>query len=171
MKLGQNRPKIDLSYRSVGQWRFMMKVCDRIFTWDYYRLYISFFFQPMRGKGNCSIVPSEMTVIGGVEWNFGPIAMKWRWNSRHHDETLSPSSFYITSYSKLNYIYNSTHTPACYTCHYVLQSSNTRLRIQCTTLREHFNNHTQTFYYKPRLCFLSCNFSQGLTKQTVADLN
>jgi hypothetical protein len=26
-----------------------------------------FFFQPMGGKGNCSIVPSEVTGIGGVE--------------------------------------------------------------------------------------------------------
>ena len=69
-----------------------------------------FFFQPMGGKCNCSIVPHEVTGIGGVEKNSGPITTKWRWNSLHHDETLSPSSFQITSYSRFNYISNSLHT-------------------------------------------------------------
>jgi hypothetical protein len=45
---------------------------ENVFTAFFYfrltlALHIFFFFQPMGGKGNCSIVLSEVTGIGGVE--------------------------------------------------------------------------------------------------------
>jgi len=108
-----------------------------------------FFFQPMGGKGNCTIVPREVTGIGGVEKNSGPITTLWRWNSWHHDETLSPSSFQITSYPRFKYISNRLHT--CLFARVIIHCSE---RIKSATLWELFNNHIPTLYYYPILCSL-----------------